>query len=235
MFWQVCILTESLKNLPDMFSCAAALQAGGMLRSPREHLLTKHRQLLSPSPRAALLNEDAALMSSALLGGLRWGLLGFGVTCLVTAHRLCPRSASLRAPPVSLPTLGDLSSASDCLPKMQPLSQGCSKDGEGPQAQLVQNRGLGRLPALEDGDTAMGCAWRGTLGCSGTTLHLPREGIPGGPRNGLFGAGLCCTVGPLLAGMCWWCFPADSGAGAGLESGRKTHLGNYLFFLARVS
>lgn len=202
-----------------------------MLRSRREQLLTKQRQLLSPSPPAALLNEDAALMSSALLGGIRWGLLGFGVTCLVAVHRLCPRCASLRAPPVSLPALGDLSSTSHCLPKMQPLPQGCSKEGEGLRAQLVQNTGLGRLPALG----AMGCAWRGTLGCSGTTLHLPGEGIPAGPRNGLFGAGLCCTVGPLLAGMCWWCFPADSSAGAGLESGRKTHLGNYLFFLAHVS
>lgn len=40
--------------------------------------------------------------------------------------------------------------------------------------------------------------------------------VPRGPQKallgpgGLFRSGLRCTVGPRLAGMCWWCFRANS-------------------------
>lgn len=60
-----------------------------MLRSPHKHLLIKAKAVsLTPSPPAALHNEDAVPVCSALLNSHTWGSLGFGVRLPRAAHPL---------------------------------------------------------------------------------------------------------------------------------------------------
>lgn len=67
-----------------------------MLRSPHEHLLTKHRQLPVPLPPAALHHEDTALLSSALLSQAQVGLWGH-----LLCH--CPPCGTFPAPLIAFP------------------------------------------------------------------------------------------------------------------------------------
>lgn len=123
------------------------------------------------------------------------------------------------SPPASLPTLWDLPSTSDCLPKMQLLPQGCCEDGEGLQAQLVQKGDLGGSQHWGWGQC------HEMLWDSPGSLHLTGEGF-------------------LLAHWAAWSWfmphnwtplSWDVLVLLSLQSGRKIHVGNYLFLLARVS
>lgn len=63
-------------------------------------------------------------------------------------------------------------------------------------------KGIWEVPSTGDGDSAMRC--------SGTALALCTSlGKDSCWPTGLLGAGLCRTIGPLLAGMCWCCFPCN--------------------------